>query len=234
MENLLEKIITEPLKDFLQRLAHFLPNFLSALIVFLIGLLFAWVVKAVILRLFKLLRLDALSARSGFTEALKKMSVKEPPEKLMGRFFYWLTVIIFFIVSLYLLELPAIEQLLEKLLLYLPNVLVAVVILVVGFLLANFLGRTALIASVNAGIGFAGFLYRTIKIIVVLLAFVMALEQLGIARSTVVTAFTIVFGGLVFALSLAFGLGGRGIARRYLEKRFKVNDEDENNEIRHI
>ena len=99
---------------------------------------------------------------------------------------------------------------------------------------ANFLGRATLIASVNAGIGFAGFLSRAIKTIIVLLAFVMAMEQLGIARSTVIAAFTIVFGGLVFALSLAFGLGGQTIARKYLEKRFKLDDEDKDNEIKHI
>lgn len=234
MENLLEKIITEPLKDFLQKLAHFLPNFFSALIVLAIGLLLAWAVKMVIVKLFKLLKFDALSVRMGASEILKKMAVRESPEMLIGRFFYWLTVTIFFIVSLYLLELPAIEHLLEKLLLYLPNVLIAAVILLVGVILGNFMGRATLIASVNAGIGFAGFLARAIKTIIVLLAFVMAMEQLGIARDTVIAAFTIIFGGLVFAFSLAFGLGGQAIARKYLERRFKLDDEDKDNEIKHI
>lgn len=234
MENLLEKIITEPLKDFLQKLAHFLPNFFSALIVLAIGLLLAWAVKMAIIKLFKLLKFDSLSARLGVSEVLEKMAVMDSPEKLMGRFFYWLTVTIFFIVSLYLLELPTIEHLLEKLLLYLPNVLIAAIILVVGIILANFLGRATLIASVNAGIGFSGFLSRGIKTIIVLLAFVMAMEQLGIARDTVIAAFTIVFGGLVFALSLAFGLGGQSIARKYLEKRFGLDDGDKENEIKHI
>lgn len=234
MENLLETIITEPLKDFLQKLAHFLPNFFSALIVFVIGLLLAWAVKIVIIKLFKLLKFDALSARMGASETLKKMAVRDTPDKLLGRFFYWLTVTIFFIISLYLLELPTIEHLLEKLLLYLPNVLIGAVILVVGFIFANFLGRATLIASVNAGIGFAGFLSRTIKMIIVLFALVMAMEQLGIARSTVIAAFTIIFGGLVFALSLAFGLGGQEIARKYLEKRFDLDDKGGDNEIKHI
>jgi len=234
MENLLEKIITEPLKDFLQKLAHFLPNFFAALIVFAIGLLLAWVVKIVIMKLLKLLKFDALSVRMGVSETLKKMAVRESPEKLMGRFFYWLTATIFFIVSLYLLELPAIEHLLEKLLLYLPNVLIAAVILLAGVILANFMGRATLIASVNAGIGFAGFLARAIKTIIVLLGFVMAMEQLGIARDTVIAAFMIVFGGLIFALSLAFGLGGQEIARKYLERRFKLDSEDKDNEIKHI
>jgi len=234
MENLLEKIITEPLKDFLYKLAHFFPNLLSALIVFTIGILLAWVVKVIILKLFRILKLDALCARMGAAETLQKLAVKDPPEKLIGRFFYWLTVMIFFIVALYLLELPAIERLLENFLLYLPNVLIAAVILVFGVIFGNFLGRATLIASVNAGIVFAGFLCRAIKTIIILFAFVMAMEQLGIARSTVLAAFTILFGGLVFALSLAFGLGGKDLARKYLEQRFKTDKGDKDNEIRHI
>jgi hypothetical protein len=236
MEILLNKIITEPLRDFLQKLADFLPNLFSALIVFIIGLLLAWAVKIVILKLIKLLKLDTLCTRLGVSETMQKMALKESPERIIGRFFYWLTVIIFFVVALFLLELPAIEQLLEKLLLYLPNVLIAAVILVVGVIFGNFLGRATLIASVNAGIGFAGFLCRAIKAIIILLAFVMALEQLGIARGTVLAAFTIIFGGLVFALALAMGLGGKDIARKYLERRLKLEDEEQSqdDEIKHI
>jgi len=234
MENLLEKIITEPLKDFLQKLAKFLPNFFSALIVFVIGLALAWGVKVGIMKLLKLLKFDTLCDRMGVTETLKKLTVTGSPERLLGRFFYWLTVIIFFVISLYLLELPTIEHLLEKLLLYLPNVLIAAIVLVVGFVLGNFLGRATLIAAVNAGVGFAGILSRAVKSITVLLAFVMAMEQLGIARSTVIAAFTIVFGGLVLALALAFGLGGQEIARKYLEGRFKPDGREKENEIKHI
>ena len=116
-------------------------------------------------------------------------------------------------------------------LLYLPNVLIVAIILVVGVIVGNFLGRATLIASVNAGIGFSGFLSRAIKTIIILLALVMAMEQLGTARSAVVIAFAIVFGGLALVLSLAIGLDGQGIAKKYLEKRFKLDAEGEENEI---
>ena len=236
MEDLLDKIITEPLRNFLEKLAHFLPNLIAALIVFSIGLILASAVKVISQKLFKFLKLDSLCNRMGLSETMQKMALTESPEHLIGRFFYWLTAIIFFVIALYLLELPAIEQLLEKLLLYLPNVLIAAVILVVGVVFGNFLGRATLIASVNAGIGFAGFLCRAVKTIIVLLAFVMAMEQLGIARCTVLAAFTIIFGGLVFALALAFGLGGKDIARKYLERRFKLEETEQNqdDEIKHI
>ena len=233
MKAFIDKIITQPLRGFLEKLIDFLPNLLSALIVFVLGLVVAWIVKVIIVRLFKLLKLEGLFSRIGATEALQKMAVKDTPAKLVGRMFYWLTVIIFFIISLYLLKAPAIEQLLEKFLLYLPNIFIAAVILTIGYLLGNFLGRAALIASVNAGIKFSALLSKGVKTIILLFAFVMALEQLGIGRGTVIAAFTIVFGGIVLALALAFGLGGKEIARTYLEKRFK-SEEEEKDELKHI
>jgi hypothetical protein len=235
MKNFLDKVIWQPLQDFLQRLGAFLPSFLGALLVFIIGLVLAWLIKLLVVRLFRLLKLEGVLNRGGIAETLQKMAVKDTPTKIVGRLFYWLVVVIFFIISLNLLKLPAVDQLFEKFLLYLPNVFIAVVILIVGVLLGNFFGRAALIASVNAGIKLSGLLSKSVKTIIVLFAFVMALDQLGIGRQTVVAAFTIIFGGAVLALALAFGLGGKDIAKKYLERRFsRKEDEEKSDEIRHI
>ena len=99
--------------------------------------------------------------------------------------------------------------------------------------MSNFLGRATLIASVNAGVKFSRLLAKGVKIVVLLLACVMALEQLGIGRGTVIVAFTILFGGFVFALALSFGLGGKEIARQYLEGKFKGGTE-EKDDLTHI
>jgi hypothetical protein len=80
---------------------------------------------------------------------------------------------------------------------------------------------------------FAGLLARGVKILIFVFAFAMALEQLGIGRNIVVVAFTILFSGIVFALALAFGLGGKDIARDYLEKKFKEKEEDKD-DIQHL
>ena len=158
----------------------------------------------------RLLKLDAAFARSGVTEALQKMAVKDTPAKLVGRMFFWLVAFIFFVLALSVMRVPVIDQLLERFLLYLPNIFVALVVLAIGWFLGNFLGRAALIASVNAGFKAAGPLSKGIKGVILLFAFVMAFEQLGIGRSTVIAAFAIVFGGAVLALALAFGLRREG------------------------
>jgi len=234
MKSLIDKVVVEPLRGMAQKLVAFLPNLLTGIVVFAFGLLLAWLVKALVIRIIRLLKLDAVFARSGLADALQKMAVRDSPAKLVGRMFYWLVTFIFFILALKVMKVPVIDQLLEKLLLYLPNVFVALIILAIGWLLGNFLGRAALIASVNAGVKLSSQLSRAVKGLIMLFAFVMAFEQLGIGRSTVIAAFTIAFGGAVLALALAFGLGGKDLARTFLEKRFKKDGDAGPDDLKHL
>jgi hypothetical protein len=231
--NICDTILTGPLKDFLQRLITFLPNLFSSLIIFVLGLVLGWILKKIIIKIARLFKTDPFCSTIGITEALEKVGIKGSPSRFLGRIFYWLAVIIFTIIALYALKVPAIENLLEQFLLYLPNIFIAALLITVGYLLGNFLGRTILIAAVNAGMRFAGLLARGVKILIFVFAFAMALEQLGIGRNIVVVAFTILFSGIVFALALAFGLGGKDIARDYLEKKFKEKEEDKD-DIQHL
>ncbi|MGM0381964.1 MAG: mechanosensitive ion channel family protein [Thermodesulfobacteriota bacterium] len=233
MKNISEHILTEPLKDFIQRLLAFMPNLLTCLIIFVFGFIAAWIVKYVVSKIANLLRVDGFCAKVGITETFGKVGIKEPPARLLSRIFYWLVVIIFVIIALYTLRVPAIEKLLEKFFLYLPDLFVAALLIIIGYILGNFLGRATLIASVNAGVRFSRLLSKGVKTIVVLLASVMALEQLGIGRGTAIVAFTILFGGFVFALSLSFGLGGKDIARQYLEGKVK-GEAEEKDDLTHI
>jgi len=235
MKAFIDKILIQPLREVFQKLSAFAPSLLTGIVVLAAGVVLAWLVKLLVVRIIRILKLDAAFARSGVTEALQKMAVKDTPAKLVGRMFYWLVVFIFFILALSVMRMPVIDELLEKFLLYLPNIFVALVVLAIGWFLGNFLGRAALIASVNAGMKAAGPLSKGIKGAILLFAFVMAFEQLGIGRSTVIAAFTIVFGGAVLALALAFGLGGKDLARSFLEKRFKKSGEsDQGDGLKHL
>ncbi len=234
MRNLVDKVLIQPLSEVGREIVAFVPGLLTGIVVLIIGLGLAWLVKALVIRIIKLFGLEAAFDRSGLAEALKKMAVRDTPAKLIGRTFFWLVAFIFFILALKVMKAPAIDRLLERFILYLPNVFVALVILILGWLLGNFLGRAALIASVNAGIRLSSLLSRGVKGVILFISFVMAFEQLGIGRNTIVAAFAIAFGGAVLALALAFGLGGRGIARTYLEKRFKKNGDDGPDDLDHL
>jgi hypothetical protein len=227
MRNIFERLISEPLEGFLNRFILFLPNLISAILLLIIGLFMGWLTRKILSRLLMILKIDEFSERHGINNILIKGGIKDNPSSLAGRFTGWLVFFIFLIISLSSLNVPAIERLLERFFLYLPNLFVAIIILLIGYLLSDFSGRAALIASVNAGLKASGLIGRSVKLTIFLLAATMALEQLGIGRETIIIAFAIVFGGIVLALSIAFGLGGRDIAKEYLEKKLKGEEKDE-------
>ncbi|MFH1015146.1 MAG: hypothetical protein V1762_04430 [Nitrospirota bacterium] len=232
MNNFLQRVIIEPFERFFEKVLQFLPDFLSAILIFALGIVLGLILRAVFLRFFRTIKLDKFSERSGMVEIIQKGGIKEPVSLILSRIIGWLTIISFSILSLYSLDVPAIGQILERFLLYLPNVFVAAVILFFGYFLSNFLGRATLIASVNAGLKASGLIGKFVKLTVFLLAVTMALEQLGIGRGTIVIAFAITFGGIVLALAIAFGLGGRNIAKDYLET--KLLKGEEKDDIEHL
>ena len=228
-------IIVESFEQFYKNVLQFLPNFLAFLLILIIGIILGRILNALFLKIFRAVGLDKLSEKSGVMDLIRKGGIKDSVSVLLAKIVRWVTVIIFAIIALRALELPTIEGLFEKFLLYLPNVFVAAVILLFGYLLGNFFGRAALIASVNAGIRIAGVIGRFVKFTVFLLAATMALEQLGIGKETIVIAFAIIFGGVVLALSIALGLGGRDTAKEYIEKKLKGEEEEEKkDEISHL
>jgi len=232
---ILMDIIVDSFEQFYENVLQFLPNFLAFLLILIIGIILGRILNALFLRIFRAVGLDKLSEKSGVMDLIRKGGIKDSVSVLLAKIVRWVTVIIFAIIALRALELPTIEGLFEKFLLYLPNVFVAAVILLFGYLLGNFFGRAALIASVNAGIRIAGVIGRFVKFTVFLLAATMALEQLGIGKETIVIAFAIIFGGVVLALALALGLGGKETAREYIEKKLKGEEEEEKkDEISHL
>ena len=232
MNNFLQRVIIEPFERFFEKVLQFLPDFLSAILIFALGIDLGFILRAIFLRLFRTIKLDKFSERSGVIELLRKGGIKDSVSVLLAKVIGWITIVIFAIISMRELEIPTVERLFESFLLYLPNVFVAALILLFGYLLGNFFGRAALIASVNAGIKFSGLIGRFVKFTVFILSGTMALEQLGIGRGTIIIAFAIIFGGIVLALAIAFGLGGKDIAMEYLKK--KLLKGEEKDDIEHL
>lgn len=224
MGNFIDKIFVMPLQSFGEKLIKFLPDLLSALLILVVGFVLGLLLKAVLVRFFRAIGLDRFSQRSGVMAALQKGGIREPASLLLSKLFAWLVIISFSILAMRALKLVVLDRVLERFLLYMPNVFIAGVIILFGYILGNFLGRAVLIAAVNAGVKVSGLVSRLVKVTVFLLATTMALEQLGIGSGTIVVAFAIILGGLVFAFSLAFGLGGKELAKTYLEKRLKGDE----------
>lgn len=222
----MKRLFYEPLRNFLESFLNFLPNIISFLFILIVGVIFAFVMKIVLKKLFSVMKLENFAERHGINQILSKSGMRDGFSSILAKFFAWVVFLIFFIISLDALKVQVIHSLLERFFLYIPNIFVAFIIIFFGFLLSSFLSRAVLIALVNEGFKTAGIISKFIKIMIIFISFSMALEQLGIGKETVLVAFAILFGGFIFGLSLAFGLGGKEFAKKYLEDYFKEEERD--------
>jgi len=211
------------------------PSVLAMLTLLVLGGLLGWVAGGLIMRLFRAADLDRRSRGWGLTPALRRAGIDREPSEILRLVVFWGIFAIFATMGIDALAIPGAPGATGILMQLLPRSLTAVLILVVGWLSANFLGQTALIAAVNAGLPEARLLARAARWAVLLFAFATALTEVGIGRDMVLIAFGITFGGLVLTLSLAFGLGGRGLARHILERRLRGEREPDTHEtISHL
>jgi small-conductance mechanosensitive channel len=197
--------------------AEFLPRFLVMLIIIAIGLLVAFILRQMLRALLGLTRIDRVSEEAGASRFLRMAHLPAMSE-LLSRSIFWVTWLCFVLVGLSVLGVAGLQEQISRLFRFLPEIFVSIVILFMGAVIANFLSRTALLAAVNAGVRSARILSWSIRFVLWILAITMALEELGVARQTVVSAFSIVFGATMLGLAIAFGLGGQDLARRTLER----------------
>ncbi len=232
MENFFERVIVEPMERFFDILIQFLPNIFSAILILIIGFIVARTARLVLAKILRWLKADEFAGRTGMDKVLSRSGIKGNASDVIGRFIGWIVMVGFVMIALSSMNMLAIDSLFERFFLYLPNVFVAVFILIFGVLIGNFAGRAALIAAVNAGLKTSGLIGKFAKFTVYIFAISIALEQLAIGKETVVIAFSLLMGGVVLAFAIAFGLGGRDLAKEYLEK--KIKEDEEGDDIQHL
>jgi hypothetical protein len=210
-------------------IAEFLPHFLVMLIIIAIGLLVAFVLRLILRTLLRLTRLDRVSEEAGASRVLRMAHLPAMTE-LLSRALFWVTWFGFFLVGLSVLGIATLQEQISRFIRFLPEVFVAILILFLGVALANFLSRAALLAAVNAGHSSAKILSWGVRFVIWILAITMTMEELGLARQTVISAFSIVFGATMLGLAIAFGLGGQDLARKFLESYIGGTEKDAHKE----
>ena len=216
-------------RNLVHMIAEFLPRFLVMLIIIVIGSLVAFVLKYILRALLGLTKLDRVSDEAGASRVLRMAHLPSMTE-LLSRSIFWVTWIGFILVGFSVLGVAGLQEQISRLLRFLPEVFVAILILFLGAVIANFLSRTALLAAVNAGHPSAKILSWSIRFAIWILAISMTMEELGLARQTVISAFSIIFGASMLGLAIAFGLGGQDLARKFLERYFGDTKKEKNKE----
>jgi hypothetical protein len=181
MGDIWKEAMADSFKRFLAKVITFLPNLAAMITILIVGFFIAWIVKIVMLRFLKTIQFDKVSERWGLPQIISKGGVAHTPSHLVSRFFYWVIVLITLILGINALEVAATQNFITHFFNYLPNLFAAILILVVGYLIAIFLGQATLIAAVNAQMDAARPLSRTVRWFVIVLS--ACIYHLGIAEN---------------------------------------------------
>jgi hypothetical protein len=203
------------------RLAAIVPALLVMLTLVVVGLVLGLIARVVLTRLARAIALDRHLERWGLASSIRRSGILRTPTDLLGVVAFWAIFVLFASLGIDALGVRSSGSAAAFLLGFLPPLFAATLILVVGWVIANFLSQGLLIAAVNAGLPEARLLARAAHWGVVLFAIATALTHLGIGKEIILVAFGITLGGLVFAVALAFGLAGRHFARALLARRLR-------------
>jgi len=210
-------LIIEPVTQMLTRILAYLPVLLGALIILIVGWLIAKAIKRVVDWLLKLIRFDTLADKAGISAILKKGDLKISAGEVISNLVYWLIIIMVLVMTVDALGLPKASDVLASLFAYVPKVIASLLVLVVAMFLASFVSGIVRTAAGNANLPKPEVFAAVSRWAILIFAVTISLEQLGIASLLVTATFNIILGGVCLALALAFGLGGKDVAAKYLE-----------------
>lgn len=212
-----QTFIVEPTKEMLTRIANFIPILIGALVILIVGWIVAKIIKGLVNRILAVIRFDVIAEKAGVSNILSKGGIKFTARQMISGLAYWLVMIMVLVMMVNALGLTVASQLLEGLLAYIPKVIAAIFVLVLGMFLGNIVSGIIRTTASNANLPKPQMLGNISQWAIVIFAATISLIQLGIAPLLVASTFNILFGGICLALGLAFGLGGKDIAAKYLE-----------------
>lgn len=211
-------LIAEPVRQMLTKILAYLPILLGTLVILIVGWLVAKAIRGIINWLLKMVRFDTLADKAGISEILRKGDLKVSAREMVSGIVYWLIIIMVLVMAVDALGLPKASDVLASLFAYIPNVIAALLVLVVAMFLASFVSGIVRTAAGNANMPKPDLLAGVSRWAIIIFAATIALEQLGIAPLLVAGTFNIILGGIVLALALAFGLGGKDAAAKYIDE----------------
>ena len=219
--------------NFLDAIVLYLPRVLATLSIVIVGWLIAWALRVITRAALRSVRFDALMERLGVTSTMKAADLPLP-STLVASLVFWLVWLGFLLSGVDVLGLTVLQGLVRGFGEFIPRLLVALAILVAGFVIANFAWRATLLAAINARVPSPRLLSNGVRYLILILAIAMALEQIAIAQTVVLTAFAIAFGAVMLGLAIAFGIGGGPLARRFLEHQFPERPPSDSNDVSHV
>jgi Conserved TM helix len=229
-----EQALNESATQLMTSVAKLLPGMVAMLVVLVISGILAWLLAFLVRRSLRGINFDERTAAWGWS-GLSDWAPSQSPTLLVSRLVAWFMIVVGFIVGFAAFDPELTSGLILDMARALPDILTALLLIVVGSVMARFLSRGVLIGAVNMNVEYARLLSLGVKWLVLVLTVAMALDHLGIGRRIVGLAFGILFGGIVLALALAVGLGSKDLVTRSLEREAgKSTHDSETPPFRHL
>jgi len=198
---------TAPLAEIGNQITEYLPTLLAGLLVLAIGAVVGWVAKRLLISVLNWLRLDRFGARAGWRAALGKGDLRAAVYNGLGDIAFFLVFLVFLNNALVIWRLTVLSRIIDRVVVYLPNVALVVFIVAMGFMLANVVGQRTEMGLREEGFPRARLLGRIVKSMLLAVVAALALWQLNLAREIVLAAFLTIFGAMGIAFALAVGIG---------------------------
>lgn len=234
MKEQVKQALDQSTTRFLTALTRFLPGLVALTVALLISALFAWILAIVVRRLLVSVRFDERLVRWGFPSPAEWSPMKSP-SLLVSRAVAGLVIMTGLLIGVSAFDAELTSLLVRSVVAYIPNIVGAMLVLLLGNIIARFLARSVLIGSVNVNFQYGRLLSVGVKWLVIVLAVAMALEHLRIGSSIVELAFGILFGGIVLALALAVAFNSKELVTKSLERdATKTPSETIEDPLRHL
>ncbi|RII30411.1 MAG: hypothetical protein CXR30_05345 [Geobacter sp.] len=220
-------IMLEPVREFLLQIAGFLPKLALALAVFVIGWLLAKLARFAIIKGLRAINFNVLTERAGLEDFLNQGGIQTDTTGIFGLLIYWLVILAALIIGFNSMGLTYITGLLGEVVLFVPKVIVALLIIAFGAYFARFVGNAVVTYCKNIAIQDADLLGKLAQYAIMTFVVLIALDQVNVGGDIVRESFLIVLAGVVFALALAFGLGGKDVAAELIERWWPRREKDD-------
>jgi len=211
MENV-QGVFVDPSMAVLTQVGYLVGNLFLVILILIVGWLISkFVIKLGIIKIAKLLKLDALSRQIELDDLLAKGGISSSLSELLGGICYWIAILITFVIALNAVGLTIAANLLQRITLFVPNIIVAIFILIIGMFTAVIIKNMVKATATNAGISQANLLSKITEVVIMVFAIAMALEQVQIGARIVELTVSIVLASFGLGFALAFGLGCKDI-----------------------
>ena len=218
-------MLLESIRESLRQIGAFLPRLLLAIVILIIGWLVAKAVRFAIVKALRTINFNVVTEKAGIDHFLKQGGADIDTVRVLGSLSYWLVILAALMIASNSLDLAYVTDLIGRIVLFVPKVMVAVVILVFGVYFARFVGAALTTYLHNIGVGEAGLVGRLALYAIVVFVIMIALDQMGLG-DIIRQAFLIIVAGIALGLALAFGLGGQKRAAELIERWSRHSVED--------